>query len=689
MRFPYVGILILCLLLVCGCTQKPDEMQEWPPVAKDGRLTLKMNHIGMEDHFFGKWDAPQLGREQKFFRYALQPKSGIYFYALKPESYFVEVQLYEAIPDLEIRVNERVFPISGQKFRKLIPSDNIEVGRNRIVFSSAGDVEIGIQQINIYPKRYENIKTQFDPERDFLTPVEFHFYGNPQKQTKLQLSFLFPSSQSVSAKVTVASENNKKEFTQSILSQKSFQVSMLDEGLHHIKIEIPDTRSRYIKLEQSLWIEPRQDNPQWQNLQTAAQNKNILLILLDAARSDHMSYSGYVRNTTPNIDALAAKSFVFTDAFSEAAYTLASTGTLLTGLPPDFHGVVSAFFSRLRDDILTFPELLKANGYFTAAVSANPFFSKAYNFNRGFDQFIELSNETYVVGAEEFTAPFEHVISNLPEKPFFIYLHLREPHHPYIMPKPFFGKYQQKYSEPSEEYIQESTRIYLGEHKGSADFEFLTDIYDENLEYADSVVGEILYQLESFGLDKDTIVIITSDHGEALGEHDMVGHNVILHKEGIHIPMLFHLPDAQIRTQRFENPVITSDLVITLCELLGIDYPYPDLTLGRNLFSLSEKRTRICRSMILSDRYSGYMVESFPYRAIIFPKFGQLEVQLFDIYKDPGAKQVLRDAELAQDILANYLSQFIKKAAKGFRISDAPRLSEKERESLKALGYIK
>jgi arylsulfatase A-like enzyme len=689
MRSSLFVILFLCLFLLLACAQKPVVEKVWHPKANDGILTFRMNHLGMEEIFFGKWAAPELGREQKFFRYALKPGSGIHFTATKQESFFVEVQLYEVPPSLEVRVNELVLPLSDRNFRKLIPAENIREGENRISFSFMETDKVGIQQIDVYPKRFENLKTHFDRTRDFLTPVKFHFYGNPREHTELKLAFLFPGSDPITGKVFIESENNKKEYTLSISNRGSVKIAMLDESLHHVEVEIPEISSRFIRLEESRWIEPDLKHPHWDKLKQAAEKKNILLILLDAARADHMGYSGYSRDTTPKIDALAKKSFIFSNTFSEAAYTLASTGTLLTGLPPDFHGVVSAFFSRMREDIFTLPELLQRRGYLTAAVSANPFFGGAYNFNSGFDYFVQLSDEESVVGAEEFLVPFANLISNPGDKPFFIYLHLMEPHHPYLMPKPFFGKFQQRYQAPTEAYKTESTQIYSGKRTGPADFKFIRDIYDENLAYADSVVGKILEELRTRGLDESTIVIITSDHGEALGEHNLVGHNVVLHREGIHIPMLFYLPGIRFEPLRIEKPAITSDLVITLCDLLDIKYPYPDLTQGTNLFSLPQKRTRICRSMNLSDRYLGYMVESFPYRAIFFPKMSGLDVQIFNIDSDPGAHQVLSSNELVQDVLGNTFSSFVKRAAKGFRASGRPDLSEKDRESLRALGYIK
>ncbi len=169
----------------------------------------------------------------------------------------------------------------------------------------------------------------------------------------------------------------------------------------------------------------------------------------------------------------------------------------------------------------------------------------------------------------------------------------------------------------------------------------------------------------------------------------MVGHNVVLHREGLHVPMIIHIPDAKMTRQVVDNPAITSDLVITLCDLLEIKYPYPELTRGRNLFSLPRKRTRISRSASLPDVDSSFMVDSSPYRAIIFQQTNLMDLQLFDLKTDPNATRVLTNGRLQKNAMKFFLSSFIDRATTDFRPRVKPELGEEERKRLKALGYIK
>jgi arylsulfatase A-like enzyme len=292
------------------------------------------------------------------------------------------------------------------------------------------------------------------------------------------------------------------------------------------------------------------------------------------------------------------------------------------------------------------------------------------------------------VDANAFLEPFSRLAGRKNHKPFFIYLHIREPHHPYKMPPPFFGRYQQKYKKYSEKFKIEADRIYKGQTRNPEDFRFLSNIYDENLSYADHIVGKIIKSLEEKKQFEDTIIIITADHGEALGEHGMVGHNMVLHREGIQIPLIIYFPCGKKTSVTQERPAITSDIVVTLCDLLDISYPYPHLTRGKNLFSLPDKRTRICRSLTMPSNYAGYMIESFPYRMIFFPHTGENEIRLYNIKHDPEERNPI-NRESIEDAFKSILFQFVKDSTKGIKSGNTPELSKKELENLRSLGYIK
>jgi len=682
-------LLLLLIFFFPSCSSPRTEKQNLSSIKTDGVYFFRMNHIGEDQCFFGKWTAPKLGRNGKFFRSMLPPETGISFELFKKETIIIEGELYNAASSLTLTINDHSFPVSGLKFRKLIPSKAVHPGKNVLRLSSDNLVQIDIQEIRIFPRRMRSGIKNYMPETSCLTPARLDYYFNPAPETKLELSFLFPEKISFRGKITISTEKNKRSFSKTIKKGKALQIPVLDQSFHHIQIDIPGAGAGLITLERSLLIRPKKKEQGFGELKNRIRNKNILLILLDAARADRLSCYGYKRRTTPNIDTIAENGYIFQNVFSEASYTLASTGTLLTGLPPDYHGVVSAFFNTLDRKIITLPELLQEKGYYTAAVSANPYFGSSYFYDQGFDDFVELFRQSGAVDAEAFIEPFQRLTEKQSEKPFFFYLHVREPHHPYKMPSPFFGRYQQKHRQYSEKFRKKADRIYKGMAGEPADFQFLSDIYDENLAYADHIVGEILKILKEKKLLEKTIIIITADHGEALGEHRKVGHNMVLHREGIRIPLIFHFPDGRKPLADLEKPAITSDLTVTLCDLLDITYPYPQLSRGENLFSLQDKRTRFCRSLNMTSNYAGYMVESFPYRMLYFPHVGEKNIQLYNIKNDPEENNPLTSGEVITNHLRSILFQFVRGSVKGVKSGDSPKLSKKELENLQSLGYIK
>lgn len=687
-RWITVFSIVSVSLLSLSCAQK-NIFQEHHPYTRDGVHIFGMNHIGEDDFFYGTWSAPRLGSDKQFHRILMESGGGLDFYLPQKEDFLVDVRLTHELPSLRIIVNDHPIHFSGNHFRRKISSVHAISGENSLRFVFSGQDRIGIQAVHIYPVRFLRVEDVFNPEEDCLTPGSILMFMNPNKDAEIRLVLDFPGKERIEAAIAIQTETREHVYKQFIKKGRPFSIVPLDHTIQKITLEIPETKAGWIKILKSEIIQLRGRHVRWKRLASALEEKNILFLLLDAARADRLGCYGYPRQTSPNIDELAKTGFVFSDATSEAAYTLASTGTLLTGLPPDFHGVVSAFFNTLNEEIITFPELLRENGYFTAAVSSNPYFSPRYNYHQGFEHFVELFQKKDAVQAEEFIAPFKNLIERKKGKPFFLYLHIREPHSPYSMPLPFFGRYQHRYEKPSSDFYYEANRIERGEIEGPDDFAFLSDVYDENLAYADHIVGMLMDVLKSSGKWEETVVVVLSDHGEALGEHGYVGHNSILYQEGIRIPLLIRIPGVIEKTEVLDDPVITSDIVITLCDLLGLEYPYPGETRGRNFFLSSYRRDRICRSMNQSSNYAGYSVTSFPYKLIFFPELDTWDIELFNIEEDPGEKEDLEGRDHVQDALWSEFRNFIRSASHGMQAGQKPRLSKEEIEALKTLGYIK
>jgi len=338
-------------------------------------------------------------------------------------------------------------------------------------------------------------------------------------------------------------------------------------------------------------------------------------------------------------------------------------------------------------DLTTIAELFHKRGYFTGAISANPYFGKAYRLDRGFDEFRELFEGKKQVLAEDFIEPFREILSQAQGKPFFVCLHIREPHQDYLMPPPFLGYFQNKYAGQTEEYINKMREILQSERNSKEDLLLLKDLYDENLLYADSAVGRLLQILEEKNIERRTLKIITADHGECLGEHGLVGHNVILYREGIHIPLIVNIPGVHPKVT--DRPAVTSDIVVTLADLFELEFPYSTSSRGLNLFNLPNERRRICRALSSAQGFPGYTVEHYPYKLIAYLPNAAETSELYNLQDDPQENVNLEGHGLIRDTLFYYLYDYLKASEKSPQESENAELREKDLQQLKSLGYIK
>lgn len=275
-------------------------------------------------------------------------------------------------------------------------------------------------------------------------------------------------------------------------------------------------------------------------------NYNVLLITVDTLRHDRLSIYSKEHIKTPHIDDFAGNAFIFTRAFAHNPVTLPSHTNILTGTTPLYHGISDNTGFRLNEKFLTLAEHLKKNGYETGAfIGAFPLDSR-FGLNQGFDTYDDNygthgSLELFFVerSAEKVIQPAKEWISGKTGK-WFSWIHLFDPHQPYLPPSPF-------------------------------DREYAHDLYSGECAYVDKQLGTLFSFLKEKKRLKDTIVIITGDHGEGLGEKGEKTHSYFAYNNTILIPLVIYVPGQG--SKRIDEYVSHIDIFPTVCDLLAIETP--------------------------------------------------------------------------------------------------------------------
>lgn len=320
----------------------------------------------------------------------------------------------------------------------------------------------------------------------------------------------------------------------------------------------------------------RSGDPLPESLQPKQANPNVLLVSIDTLRADHLGCYGYVRDTSPNLDALAERGVVFENAFSTSPWTLPGHMSIFTSLYPSFHKLESTS-RRLDPSVPTLTESVKALGYRTSAFVMTVLLAKHWGFGKGFDFFYRHQE---VVRAEKQTSTaidwldwhlFNQRHRQEPEA-FFLFVHYYDPHETYSPPEPFLSMYTEGYDGPLSPDDQVTAMFAERAFPTPGDYEYVVGLYDGEIRYTDQEVGRLLQRLETLELLDEMVVIVTSDHGEEFKEHGSMGHQSTVQVEQLRVPLIFAGPGfpagARIRSQ-----VSLVDVYPSLAGLLGADLP--------------------------------------------------------------------------------------------------------------------
>jgi arylsulfatase A-like enzyme len=341
--------------------------------------------------------------------------------------------------------------------------------------------------------------------------------------------------------------------------------------------------------------------------QPKADAPNVLVIVVDALRADHVSAHGYYRPTTPNIDRLANEGVLFENAIAPSSWTLPTHASLLTGRYPHEHG---ALYESYDGRYPTLAQALRSRGYRTAGFSGNTFFfTRAQGLGRGFihfDDFFHTPTDMVLRTfygrrfcrfvfrrqwlqdyparklSPEVTANALRWIERDPEKPFFIFLNYYDAHDPYVPPQPFRSRFS-RFANPGGRLNHLASNGWgeIYRSLGPEEVEKEIDAYDGAIAFADESIGRLIWELEKRGLAANTLVVVTSDHGEAFGEHGFMAHRYNIYREMIHVPLILWAPGRIPAGLRLQQPVSNAAVAATVAELIGDDGAFPGTSLAK------------------------------------------------------------------------------------------------------------
>jgi len=409
----------------------------------------------------------------------------------------------------------------------------------------------------------------------------------------------------------------------------------------------------------------------------ASPHPNIVLITLDTTRADRMGFLGSDRGLTPNLDALARQATVFSLAYAHVPLTTPSHATIFTGTYPQFNHVNYMGYP-LNPALPFLPDILHKNGYRTAAfVGALALEPKklAPGFERGFDIYDagfhrrgpgEDRYHSLERRGGEVVGRALAWLSKRPAGPFFLWVHLYDPHEPYDSPEPYKTRYQ---AEP----------------------------YDGEIAYTDSVVAKLLAGLRTRGLFDSALIAVMADHGEAFGEHGEKHHGIFLYDETIHVPLLLKVP-GQRAARRVETRVGLVDVAPTI--LRAVNLPVPAAMQGESLLGFLKpdpgedpnhpNRSNLHRPVYAESSYGRLSFGWSKLQAWRTGKYLYIEAperELYDQSLDPlAARNLAPDSKAVVDTAAAQVAEFYGKTKGG--ASERKPLNLEQAESLHALGYL-
>ena len=357
-----------------------------------------------------------------------------------------------------------------------------------------------------------------------------------------------------------------------------------------------------------------------------SKNYNVVLISVDTLRADRLGCYGYKRATTKHIDSLAQQGILFEKCFAQSPLTLPSHSSIMSGTNPTIHGVRDNLYFTFPQEIPTIASILKTYNYQTAAVVSAAPLNREKKLDKGFDKYSDVADITVDgsqfiserIGEESVTKAIDYLNTMATTEPFFLWLHLFDPHAEYKAPQ----RFAESFDHP----------------------------YDAEIAYTDECIGKFLDQLKKLKMYENTIIVFVSDHGEGLGEHGELSHGYFVYNTTTHVPLIIKAPQLK-GNQKISEPVRTIDILPTVMSLLGIQDLRDDTALyqhasneGKDLFPATQNDKPLHLTCYSETYYPYHVFGWSTVASIVEGKYKYIHTkqgELYDITQDFSEKNNL------------------------------------------------
>ncbi|MFC1502344.1 sulfatase [bacterium] len=442
----------------------------------------------------------------------------------------------------------------------------------------------------------------------------------------------------------------------------------------------------------------------WQNIQLGSLKmtgnridsfSNVILISIDALRSDHLGCYGYEKETSPHIDALRNDGVLFSNTISTSTWTLPAHISMLTALAPEVHQVVDDGM-RLSDKVMVCAEIFKEAGFTTAGFVSAPYLRSEFGYDQGFDLYDDYT--IYYTSKQEthrdITSPKIHNrVSKWLEQnynsSFFLFLHYWDVHYDYNPPPPYDTLFDPDYDGDINTDNFE-TNDAVNASISRRDLDHIIALYDGEIAFTDSYIGKLIKLLKQLDIYDKTLIVLTADHGAEFFEHGEKGHRKNLYDVTLKVPLIIKFPFNEEKGKRIDSQVQIIDIVPTLFSSL-----FQDLKLevqGQSLLPLIKDEAPELDPYRYADLHGKLKsVRSGPVKYIL-NMVDVKELELYDLIKDRGEKNNIAEAKSALEkemrgVLMEWLDSTKTMVEKVDKVDF--KYSEDLKKQLKSLGYIK